>query len=440
MKSQENHSRFIWTIAAAAAGAFASLPVNAQSPKLTLHSRAAVTQVEVSEPAIVHEQGAEPPYYMHQRALTQLNDGSLLQSGIENEILRSTDHGRTWLKQPDTRAGYRILQRRNGSFYLLRNGVKATGKPGVFLIGHANLKSLDDLTSATPPRWDEGTLTVPKFKAATGDDYKTVQTGPGIDQVIEMSDGALLAITYGNFVGDDAPINGFKPSVGEAPMYRTYVLSTPDGGENWSYLATVAYDGQTGQESFCEPTMVDLGHGELLVMMRTGRYAPLHQARSLDGGKTWGKPESLETLGLAPKMTLLKNGVLVGSFGWRPIRYIYWADPNGGYYPAGLADYHKRYKSEVGIEDPVAAAGDYVMFSPDKGHTWSEPRKIAEPLTQGYTQVAPTGPDSCLVLSYRFVLPGKSPSSIAYIWEREGKDFLEQMRTIYEARRITVTR
>ena len=65
------------------------------------------------------------------------------------------------------------------------------------------------------------------------------------------------------------------------------------------------------------------------------------------GGRTWSEPVSLETLGLQPKMTLLDNGILVCSFGWRPMRYIYWEDPNGGYYPAGLADYHKRYKSQV---------------------------------------------------------------------------------------------
>lgn len=417
-----------------------AIQVKAQSAPLLLHSRAAVTQVEVSEPVIVHEFGAEPPYYIQQTALTQLKDGSLLLAGNSSKILRSTDQGRTWQKQADNLSGYRILERRNGSFYLIKNEVKGAGKPGVFRTARIHLKGLADLAAATPPAWGDVLVTVPQFKAATGDDYKTIQTGPSVEPVAELSDGTLLALSYGNFVGDDVPINGFKPLVGEAPMYRTYMLSSTDGGDSWNYYSTVAYDGKTGQESFCEPTLADLGHGELLVVMRTGRYAPLQQARSLDGGKTWGKPESLETLGLQPKLALLNNGVLVCSFGWRPIRYIFWHDPSGGYYPAGLADYQKRYKSEVGIEDPSAAAGDYVIFSPDRGHTWSEPRKIAEPLTQGYTQLAPSGPDSCLVLSYRFVLPGKTPSAIAHIWEREGKDFLAQMKTIYEARRITVKR
>lgn len=419
------------------AGADEKTSESAPQP-LLLHCQAAVTSVEVSEPTIVHEVGAKPPYYYPQTPLLKLHDGSLILSGTANKILRSIDGGRTWEKQDVPLSGFQTFQRRDGSFYLLKQGVTRSDKPGMFLAGRMKLNSLDELSGENVPEWTETTISAPKFKAAVGDDYKTVQQGPGIEVVTELENGTLLALAYGNFIGDDVPINGFTPKKGEAPMYRTYMLSSNDNGETWHYLSTVAYDGVTGQESFCEPCLANFGDGELLVIMRTGRYAPLQQVRSLDGGKTWSKPVSLETLGLQPKTTLLDNGVLVCSFGWRPMRYIYWEDPNGGYYPAGLADYHKRYKQEVGIEDPSAAAGDYVMFSPDKGYTWSEPRKIAEPLTQGYTQIAATGPDSCLVLSYRFVLPGKPPREILRIWEHDGKDFLKDMKTLYEARRIVV--
>ena len=54
-------------------------------------------------------------------------------------------------------------------------------------------------------------------------------------------------------------------------------------------------------------------------------------------------------------------------------------------------DYRRRYQNEVGIEDPSSAAGDYVMFSMNKGQTWTKPVRIAEPLTVGYTQLAATG-------------------------------------------------
>ena len=408
------------------------------SKPLLLHSRAAVTSVTVSEPAIVHEEGAAPPYYFPQTPLLKLLDGSIILSGTTDKILRSTDGGRTWQPQQVPISRFQTLQRRDGSFYLLKRGAQPSKRKGIFVAGHMKLNGLADFADASGAAWEETTISVPRFKDVIGDDYKTVFQAPIVEPALELSDGTLLAMAYGNFVGDDVPISGFTTKLGVPPMYRTYMLSSADDGKSWKYLSTIAYDGKTGQESFCEPAIVDFGGGELLVIMRTGRYAPLFQCRSMDGGRTWSEPASLETLGLQPKMALLDNGILVCSFGWRPMRYIHWEDPNGGYYPAGLADYHKRYKSQVGIEDPSAAAGDYVMFSPDKGHTWSRPRKIAEPLTQGYTQIASTGPDSCVVLSYRFVLPGKSHGETLRIWENDSEHFLRDMKTLYEARRITV--
>ena len=97
-------------------------------------------------------------------------------------------------------------------------------------------------------------------------------------------------------------------------------------------------------------------------------------------------------------MVVLPNGALVCSFGWRPFKAIP-SQVDGGAYVGALRDYEERYRSLVGIEDPSAAAGDYVMVSVDKGHTWSRPVKVADPLTVGYTLLAPTGPDTCLLLS-----------------------------------------
>ena len=37
-----------------------------------------------------------------------------------------------------------------------------------------------------------------------------------------------------------------------------------------------------------------------------------------------------------------------------------------------LQDYRRRYQAEVGIQDPPKAAGDYVMVSLNRGHTWLE--------------------------------------------------------------------
>ena len=173
--------------------------------------------------------------------------------------------------------------------------------------------------------------------------------------------------------------------------------------------------------------------------MRTGRYAPMYQVRSLDGGKTWEKPEPLKTLGLSPMMVVLSNGAVVCSFGWRPFKNIP-SQVDGGAYVAALEDYEQRYRALVGIEDPSGAAGDYVMASFDKGHTWSRPTKIADPLTAGYTLLAATGPDTCLVLSRRIVIEGQSRAGVLQKWESEWHDWVDKSGAVIEAREIRVAR
>jgi hypothetical protein len=203
-------------------------------------------------------------------------------------------------------------------------------------------------------------------------------------------------------------------------------------------LSTVAYDGITGQESFTEPDIVDLGGGELLAVMRTGHFAPLYSARSLDGGKTWDKPESLHILGLSPQLLLLDSGILVCVAGWRPSK-------QNSYYLAAIEDYRQRYQIDVGIHDVSTAAGDYVMFSLDKGHTWSKPRRIAEPLTLGFTRAASVERDSFVVISQRLVIPGETPDAVLRRWQQNSAPGLpgwdewgKRSRRVLEARRITV--
>ena len=101
-----------------------------ESKPMLLHSRAAVTSVTVSEPSIVHEEGAAPPYYSRYTPLLKLLDGSIILIGRADKILRSTDGGRTWQKQQVAISRFQALQRRDGSFYLLKRGVKPSGRPG----------------------------------------------------------------------------------------------------------------------------------------------------------------------------------------------------------------------------------------------------------------------------------------------------------------------
>jgi hypothetical protein len=299
---------------------------------------------------------------------------------------------------------------------------------------------LDDPAGWTEDQWIRVPVTVEQWTDLHGDDGSAVTTFRFGGPMLELEDGTLLAAKAGNFIGDRVPMQGFVPTKGEKWFkYRSYLLASTDHGQSWEYRSTIAYDGVSGQESFCEPALVDLGDGELLSVMRTGRYAPMYQARSLDGGKTWQEPEMLETLGLSPMMVLLPNGILVCSFGWRPFKHIP-SQVDGGAYVAALKDYGERYRAQVGVEDPSAAAGDYVMVSVDKGQTWSRATKIAEPLTVGYTLLAPTGPDTCLVLSRRIVIDGKSRVEVIQKWRDQWHDWVDKSGAVIEAREITVTR
>ena len=109
-----------------------------------------------------------------------------------------------------------------------------------------------------------------------------------------------------------------------------------------------------------------------------------------------------------------------------------------GPYPAAARDYQKRYRDDVGIEDPSAEAGDYVMVSYDKGKTWSQRCCIADPLAIGYTLLAATGPDSCLVISRRIQIPGESAESVAQKWRDEWPEWNDKSHVALEARQIRV--
>ena len=392
--------------------------------------------VEVGDSRVVPRAAAEGRWSVG--PLFSLQDGQVI-LGDSKFSLRSKDRGRTWLQAPEL-PSRQLLQLGDGSFYVLDPLTRHAGERGHFLGRRLELTDLDDPSAWTEERWVELPVRVERWTDLHGDDGSPVSTFRFGGPMLELEDGTLLAGKAGNFAGDKAPMPGFIPTKGEKWFkYRTYLLASRDRGQSWHYLSTIAYDGVSGQESFCEPALVDLGGGELLSVMRTGRYAPMYQARSMDGGKTWGPPEPLKTLGLSPMMVLLPNGALVCSFGWRPFKAIP-SQVDGGAYVGALRDYQQRYRSLIGIEDPSAAAGDYVMASFDKGHTWSRPTKVADPLTVGYTLLAATGPDTCLLLSRRIVIEGLSRAEVLQKWESEWHDWADKSGAVIEARQIRVTR
>ena len=408
------------------------------APEPERPSGAPTVGLEVGDPVTVPTD--QYPNLSYGPRITTLPDGRVL-VGRGEVALTTADSGTTWDTGPAI-ARPHLLPLRDGSYFFLNGrGGFATGEPGLFSLEMAHVRSLDENATEERISWSPATARVDRWTPLTADNETEVDYLNVGGPFLELDDGTLLAASYGNFKGDTVPMEGFPSTSGQKWFkYRTYLLASSDGGANWEYLSTVAYDGETGQESFCEPAMVDLGGGELLAVMRTGRFAPMFQARSLDGGKTWQEPESMHILGLAPQMVLLENGALVCSFGWRRLKvgYGHGLNDEGGPYPAALRDYRERYRRDVGIEDPSEAAGDYVMVSLDKGKTWSEPRKIAEPLTSGYTLLAATGTDTFLVITARLTLPGQSRERHLEIWEREWPQWSDKSVVVRVARKIRV--
>jgi len=128
-------------------------------------------------------------------------------------------------------------------------------------------------------------------------------------KVLRLADGSLLATVYGNKEG--------------AKKYHNFVIKSEDDGRTWRYWSDIADDPEGKfQEGPNESELVELAHGELLVLYRVdGGHGALHQKRSVDGGKTWGEEEVVFTASAAPNARILTDGTLVVVTG-RPNLYL----------------------------------------------------------------------------------------------------------------------
>ena len=316
----------------------------------------------------------------------QLDNGTVVLAGGD-KTLCSRDGGKTWQDGPVL--GMQFVPCRDGTIIGTAGAAESTGQPGQYEL---TVYASDD-NGGTSRQWTAPLAAPDAADHTVGDDFEKRTSLAICNGIVELADGALVAAAYGNFATDNVPIKGF----GNAGlyMYRTYTIRSNDRGKSWAYDATIAYDGVTGQESFCEASLINLGADELLATMRTGRYAPMHQCRSLDGGRTWGRPEPTRVLSLWGGLALLDNGVLVCAYGWRPVK------PGNEAYVEAHADFMRRYVADSIYKEPDKKdAGDYVMLSTDGGRTWANHTLMAQPPTAGYVTVGSVGPDAFIVLSH----------------------------------------
>ena len=140
--------------------------------------------------------------------------------------------------------------------------------------------------------------------------------GSGAGHIIELADGGLLMPLMGS--PDSAGFSGRALSYGEST--RSFMLRSDDGGENWEYWSTIAYD-PANIVSYQEPSVALLADGSLVCMMRATvrptRFDNMWVTRSVDGGITWEPPLRTNIWGYPPDVLQLQDGRVLAVYGYR---------------------------------------------------------------------------------------------------------------------------
>ena len=267
-------------------------------------------------------------------------DAAMSEQAIHTVGVWTCDGGRTWGEPVSFRGkqagGHSWIRRNDGTCVWLSYFTRTIDeKTATCNVG----RSQDGRTYS----WSEGKVTFPQAVNAWKDGNSQMVFARSI---LQRSDGALLASMYGRFVGDK--------------RYRSILVRSTDGGVNWQYFSTMAYDPNADGEGLCEPSVIELAGGDLFCIMRIGSGKPMYAVRSSDGGSTWTTPVRLgpHTASVFPDLVLMSNGILACSFG-RP--------------------------------------GCHLMFSVDgKGDRWTKRTTIFEGSSTSYTAIREVAPGRLL--------------------------------------------
>jgi hypothetical protein len=137
--------------------------------------------------------------------------------------------------------------------------------------------------------------------------------GSGAGHIIELPDGGLLMPLDGTISPDREVGIGSEPS-------RCFLLRSDDGGDNWEYWSTVAFD-PASIINFMEPGMTRLKDGRLVCLMRT-HHRPYRQDNmwftwSNDDGITWSPPKRTPLWGFPADVLQLRDGRVLAVYGYR---------------------------------------------------------------------------------------------------------------------------
>lgn len=129
----------------------------------------------------------------------------------------------------------------------------------------------------------------------------------------QLPSGALLMGLYGR-------IHGYEEE-GEGETTRSALMRSDDGGENWEYYSTLAYD-PASIIDYEEPAMLRLADGRLVCTMRT-HVNPSGDAKNMvvtlsdDDGFSWTPPKWTNIWGYPSEMIPLLDGRYLMIYGYR---------------------------------------------------------------------------------------------------------------------------
>ena len=136
----------------------------------------------------------------------------------------------------------------------------------------------------------------------------------------QIPGGSLLMGVYGRIRGYEEE-SAYEGMMGDHESTRSALIRSDDGGENWEYYSTLAYD-PASIIDYEEPALLRIRDGRLVCFMRTA-VNPSDDEKNLamvvsdDDGFSWTTPKWTNIWGYPAELTPLQDGRYLMVYGYR---------------------------------------------------------------------------------------------------------------------------